>query len=402
MATTEYADATTAEDVERGIEGLRRRHPVESAVDEVLSRKRRRRGHDVHNSRSLEEIGKGLNAFLARRLDDPFRVRDLARMPGGASKEQFSFELEWTDQGATRHDQMVLRMNPPASVVETHRVREFQLLRAFDGIVPVPFAYWATQDDAELGEPAMICGLSRGVAAPTKGERTASGIGTVYGPELRTKLAPQFVGHLAAIHTLDPSTVALDAFQVPAVGTTQGVDWQLGRWDRAWEEDSFEPHPTVTLTRQWLWDNRPAIDRISVVHGDYRNGNFLFDEDTSEITAILDWELGYLGDRHHDLAYAMLGAWGHLDDAGRFVCSGIVDAETFIADYERLSGLAVDPERLRYYTVLNMYWAVTACSATGARIAEDRMTHLDVMMNFMGGLGASLIPELNRAITEGA
>ncbi|KLL10682.1 hypothetical protein FrCorBMG51_16960 [Protofrankia coriariae] len=387
--------------MERRIEELRRRHPVEPAVDEVLSTKLRRRGHDVHTARSVEDISERLHAFLAHRLDGPFTISGLARLPGGASKEQFGFDLEWTENGEPRRDRMVLRMNPPASVVETHRVREFQLLRALEGVLPVPRAYWVTQDHAELGEPAMVCGFARGVAAPTKGEHRASGLGTVYGPKLRAKLAPQFVAHLATLHALDPSTVALDAFGVPAAGTTQGVDWRLGMWDRVWEEDSFEPHPTVTLTRQWLWDNRPPIDRISIVHGDYRNGNFLFDEDTGEITAILDWELSHLGDRHHDLAYAMLGGWGHLDDEGRFLCSGLVDTETFIAEYERISGLSVDPERLRYYTVLNMYWVVVATSASGIRITEDRMTHLDVMMNFLSGLGASSMAELNRVL-EGA
>ncbi len=48
-----------------------------------------------------------------------------------------------------------------------------------------------------------------------------------------------------------------------------------------------------------------------------------------------------------------------------------------------------------------MYWVVVATSASGVRIAEDRMTHLDVMMNFLSGLGASSMAELNRVL-EGA
>jgi len=186
---------------------------------------------------------------------------------------------------------------------------------------------------------------------------------------------------------------------VPEEGTTQALDWRLAHWDRVWAEDAFEPHPAITLARQWLWDRRPAVDRISIVHGDYRNGNFLFDEDRAEITAILDWELGYLGDRHHDLAYLMLVGWGHDDGQGRYLCSGLLDAESIVARYEQASGLAVDPARLEYYTVLNMYWATVACSGTAPRIADDGMTHLDVMMPFVSGLGAFFIAELTKVLT---
>ncbi|MGE4426797.1 MAG: phosphotransferase family protein [Solirubrobacteraceae bacterium] len=401
MATIQHPSTTGSEDVERRIADLRRRHVVESADDEVLTTKLRRRGHDVHTARTAGDISSDLQEFLARRIAQPFAITGLRRLPGGASKEQFSFTLEWVRDGETRTDPMVLRMNPPASVVETHRVREFQLLQAFDGRVPVPHAYWATQDREELGEPAMVCGFARGVAAPTKGERKASGLGTAYGPDVRPRLAEQFVAHLATIHTLDPAAVCLDAFEVPAVGTTESVERRLAFWDRTWEQDAFEPHPTVMLAREWLWANRPVTDHVSIVHGDYRNGNFLFDEDTGEMTAILDWELGHLGDRHFDLAYVLLENWGNQDDDGRFLHCGLLERDEFIAEYERLSGLSVDPERLRYYTVLNAYWLLTACFATGVRIAEDRMTHLDVMMNFMSGLGASLVPGVNRLI-EGA
>jgi aminoglycoside phosphotransferase (APT) family kinase protein len=154
------------------------------------------------------------------------------------------------------------------------------------------------------------------------------------------------------------------------------------------------------VTREWLWANRPELDKVSLVHADYRNGNFLFDEDTLEITAILDWELAYLGDRHHDLAYAMLVGWGHDDASGKYLCSGLIDADSLIARYEAKSGLTVDPVKLKYYTVLNMYWAFVACSATSTRVAQEQMTHLDVMMPFVTGLGMFFSNELNKILAE--
>lgn len=73
-------------------------------------------------------------------------------------------------------------------------------------------------------------------------------------------------------------------------------------WHRAWEEDRVEALPLVTLAAQWLRDNAPSVDRISIVHGDYRVGNFLFDPKDGRFTAIMDWELVHFGDRHEDLA----------------------------------------------------------------------------------------------------
>ncbi|HEY2224108.1 phosphotransferase family protein [Actinomycetospora sp.] len=361
---------------------------MERTVATTLDRKMARRGVVTHDPPVLDLVAERLRGFLAARVEGDFRLERLRRLPGGASKEQFVFDLDWTRDGAPRHDRMVLRMDPPASMVETARSREFEALRAAHGTLPVPEVFWTTENPDDLGSPALICELVTGVASPAEGSKTASGLGTTYGPRLRPVLAEQFVRHIAALHRLEWEECALPSFDQPAAGTTEALDWRLAAIDRAWAEDSFEPHPTVTLTRDWLWRHRPAVDHVSLLHGDYRNGNFLFDEADGRITAILDWELTYLGDRHHDLAYAMMEGWGYRDGStGEFYCSALVTRADLIAEYERLSGLSVDPARLDYYMVLNMYWAVVALIATGPRNAAERMTHLDVMQNFLAGLG---------------
>jgi aminoglycoside phosphotransferase (APT) family kinase protein len=390
----------TCTSVEERIAALDSRHPTETVNAQVLGEKLRRRGQVRHASRSLHDVAGQLEKVLATNLDGPFTVSGLGRLAGGASKEQFAFDLEWSEGSATRQERLVLRLNPPASVVETSRQREYEVLRALHGLVPVPQPYWAITSREPFGEYGIICAFRPGVAAPTKGGGGPSGLGTAYG-ELAPHLGEQFVDHLAALHALDTDTLDLPSFDRPRVGTTEAADWRIALWDRVWEEDTFEAHPTITLTREWLWANRPILDRVSLVHGDYRNGNFLFDEDAVAITAILDWELAYLGDRHHDLAYLMLVGWGQDDAAtGKYLCSGLLAAETLIARYEAKSGLTVDPDRLRYYTVLNMYWAMVACSATSTRIAQEQMTHLDVMMPFVTGLGMFFSHELNKILAE--
>ncbi|MFE5699049.1 phosphotransferase family protein [Rhodococcus koreensis] len=368
---------------------------VEPTIDDTLRRKMERRGTVFHEQPRLDAVQDNLSQFLSGRLGGQFRIDNVARLAGGASKEQFVFDLDWELDGQPRHDRMVLRMDPPASMVETPRLREFEVLRMLDGALPVPPVFWATEESGELGAPSMICGYVSGSASARDAVKTASGLGTTYGPRLRSVLGPQFVRHLAELHRFDWTAHRLESFERPRVGTTDAVDWRLAAWDRAWQEDSFEAHPVIALTRQWLWDRRPVVDHVSVVHGDYRNGNFLFDEESGTITALLDWELTYLGDRHHDLAYAMMEGWGeHDSETGEFYCSALVTCSDMIAEYEKVSGLPVDLERLEYYTVVNMYWAAVALIGTGPRNAVERMTHLDAMQTFLGGLGAFYLDQL--------
>jgi hypothetical protein len=96
----------------------------------------------------------------------------------------------------------------------------------------------------------------------------------------------------------------------------------------------------------------------------------------------------------------MLPGFGYYDESGTYLCAGLQDAPSIIADYERLSGLRVDPERLRYYTVLCMYWGVVACMATSTRIAAEKETHVDVVMNLVTGLAVFWVAELNRILGE--
>ncbi|GAB3688333.1 phosphotransferase family protein [Saccharopolyspora tripterygii] len=373
-------------------------HPVERNLARRFDEKLRRRSGGVHREpQSLAQTRERLERFLSARVDGPFEVEDFSRLSGGGANESYSFRLVRAGQD----DELVLRVKAPVGICITEVEREFQLLRATHGVIPVPEPHWVTTDPDDFGEPALIAGKVPGVPSPTQNVPHATGLGTAYGPDLRRLLAPQFVEHLARLHAHDWSDDHLSGFDLPRRNTTDAIDWRLAMWNRAWDEDALEPHPTVLLARQWLAENRPVVDHVSLLHGDYRNGNFLFEETSGEITAILDWELGYLGDRHSDLAYAMLPGWGHPDEGGHYLNSGLVHTDAFIADYERISGLPVDRERLDYYLVLNLYWAVVSLIGTGPCTAAARMTELDVMYNFISGLGGYFIGELNRILAKG-
>ncbi|MBE7163161.1 MAG: phosphotransferase family protein, partial [Williamsia herbipolensis] len=130
-------------------------HHLEPTVRAALDRKRAHRGVDTHHTVDLGDLAARLDRFLASRIDGDFTVRDLGRLPGGASKEQFVFTLDRAVDGAARSDRLVLRMDPLGSPVESSRRREAEVLRIVHGVIPVPELFFATDDPAELGAPAL-------------------------------------------------------------------------------------------------------------------------------------------------------------------------------------------------------------------------------------------------------
>lgn len=380
---------------------IRRRYPVERTIDETLTAKLRRRAQaHAHQAADIKDVESRLEAFLRKRIDGAFTLRNLAALTGGASKEQYAFELAWTHQGERRNDRMVLRREPEESVVETNRQREFQLIAAVDKILPVPRTWWLDASGEELGRPAIIYGFVTGVQKPTSGSSGVTGMGIQFSAEQRAVLGPQFIDYLARLHNFDRSGADLSAFDIPEVGTTQDIDRQLNWWARVWEEDRAEAVPILTLAEQWLRANRVALDHCSLVHADYRTGNYLFDEDTLTFTAILDWELGSFGDRHLDLAWVLLPTFCTPAEDGSKLASSLFDREQFIADYEKASGLKVDRKRLLYYNVFAQWRAAVIILGSAVRTADGAKSHQDIVLAWFAGLGYSMCESLRQALIE--
>ncbi|MGB5145726.1 MAG: phosphotransferase family protein [Porticoccaceae bacterium] len=381
------------------IAAMRARYPVEPAIDAVFTRKLGKRIELPEHSMDFSALPERLRAFLARETGQAdLKVEQVARLSGGASKEQFSFLLTWQPEGAAQPvtQRLMLRMDPSEAIVETHRLREWEVLRAMQGVVPVPEVLWLDPEGTALGRPALIAGFVEGTVRPPGADRM-SGVGMYFEPSLREVLKEQFVAILARIHNLDWRAKSLPSFAVPAPGTTQAVDWALGLWERAWHEDTLDAHPIMERAALWLRENRPVVERPVLVHGDYRSGNFMYD-DALAINAIFDWELAYLGDYHDDLAWASLALFSCPDEAGAGLASSLMPVDEFLDRYEQVSGNPVDRQRLFYYQVFSYYKISVIAVATSLRVAHGRRTHLDAMMNFASGLGYIGISELNRLL----
>lgn len=149
------------------------------------------------------------------------------------------------------------------------------------------------------------------------------------------------------------------------------------------------------MVYKWLIKHAPPLDHVSIVHGDYRSGNFLFDEEGGKITAWLDWEGAALGDRHQDLTYATHYTFQHLAEDGKTpLASGLPPAHELFAAYERASGRPVDPLRLDYYGVFNRFLIAAFSLGAAARSAAGGRSHHDVLLNYISGIGYPVLEDL--------
>lgn len=379
------------------IEALRRRYPTERTVDETLTAKMRRRSGPRHTPQTFDEVVARLTRFLAKRLPGPIAISHVRSLAGGSSKEQFAFDLTWTDErGATQKGVYVLRMRPAESIVETHTLREFQVMKAMQGVMPVPAVHWCDPEGTELGQPALIASFCEGITRPpSEGAYTPR---QGFGPKYRALLGPQFVRYFGELAKFDWRGSDVSAFDPPVAGSNEGVIRAINWWQRVWEEDSVEPYPLMTLAAQWLRDNAPPIDHVSFVHRDFRGGNFLFDPTDGRITAMLDWELVQLGDRHEDLAFFLSPLFSERDENGVELVGGFYPRDEFLRLYKEHSGLPVDPNRLAYYDVFSCWRGAINGLATAPRIMMGEKTHQDIRVGWIINSAPLMLSAMHHAL----
>jgi aminoglycoside phosphotransferase (APT) family kinase protein len=283
-----------------------------------------------------------LQSYLSQKLSAPdLVVSHLARIPGGASRETYRFRACYDRDGARIERGLILRRDPPASLIETERSAEFRAYQAFHKLgLPVPEPIALELDGNALTRPFFIME-----------EITGCSVASVIMPDPygahRDKIGDQFFTTLGRIASADPHEIGLGDFDGPQ-GREDCWSHEVARWEKVIDEDEREPQPIARAAIRWLKRNPPApAQTICVVHGDYRTGNFLFDGD-GNIRAILDWEMAHLGDPLEDLGWALDPLWSHGDSLRP---AGTVARDDAIAIWERASGLKADPKALYWWEI---------------------------------------------------
>jgi aminoglycoside phosphotransferase (APT) family kinase protein len=320
----------------------------------------------------LPTLGARLERFLAARLPDADRVRlsHLERSTEGFSQETFSFEATIVRGGGEERRAYVAKREPVAGLLDPYDLEpEFRVLRALSADrdrLPCPPAPWFERDPAVLERPFYVMERLPGeVPIPAPGPE-----GAPFTDRERAVLGAEAARVLAALHAVDWRARGLDFLGPPAPGREAGAR-ELARWEARIARAGFPPAPPLTEALLWLRRHVPATDEITLVHGDYRLGNFLVERTgaTVRLTGVLDWELVHLGDPHEDLAWCVSLLWR----GGTPYASCLVPPADLIALYAAASGRAVDPERIRFYEVLSVVKMI-AIMLTGLRVFMDGRT----------------------------
>ena len=314
--------------------------------------------------------------FLRSRLPaaESLTVSAVHRIPGGASRETWSFDASWRENGTETARGFILRRDPDASLLETDRDLEYRVMQAaYDAGVPVPGMHWLEEDPAWLDRPFFVMQRIDGCeTSPTK---------VLMDPRLfphREKTSRQFIEILARIHEIDWREGGLAFLGVPADASACGL-MEIEKWEAIVDREALEPQPVLRAAFRWLRRHQPRpAQRLVLVHADYRTGNFLCD-DEGNIRGILDWEMAHLGDPIEDLGFCAIRPWRW---TGNEAVGGLMDRANFIRWYEEASGLSVDEESLRFWEVLGNV-KLAAIFLTGARSFCEGRTR-SPMMAFLG------------------
>jgi aminoglycoside phosphotransferase (APT) family kinase protein len=244
----------------------------------------------------------------------------------------------------------VLRKKPAGKLLPSaHAIdREFAVMRALAGQVPVPKMYLLCDDESVVGQPFYVMEHIDGRVMPDA--RLLDAL-----RDERRALCLELATVLARLHRVDYKAVGLGEF-----GRSEGyVARQLARWSKQYVASRVEDNADMDRLIAWLEANLPPNDESSVVHGDYRTHNVLYARQEPRIAAVLDWELATIGHPLADLAYCCLPYHLPPEDARGFQgespqALGIPSEEEMTSAYCREAGRSELPH-WRYMLAFSLF-----------------------------------------------
>ena len=304
-------------------------------------------------------LSKEVQDYLEEKIPYLGKIDDVQALSGGRSNPNV---LLIADRG-----KFVLRAQPSGTLLsKAHDMaREFKVLSALkDTSFPIPKVYFLCQDKSILGVDFYVMDYIEGDISQS-----------FYLPELnneqRRSTYIRMVEVLADLHELDTNKLGLTNYG------REGSYYQrqYHRWQKAFEASGHPEVDAFTELSNWLGTHLPEKEDRVLVHGDYRLDNIVFNPDTREINAVLDWELSTLGDSLSDLGYLL----GILDAPKDFIFSGFgnVDRSSFgiPEEYELLEiycerrGIE-SIENWPFYKSFGFFRLASICAGIHGRVAQ--------------------------------
>ena len=280
------------------------------------------------DTQTLDEAA--VHAYLSENLPGFEGPMEVTKFQGGQSNPTFMLK--------TPEHSYVLRRKPPGVLLKSaHAVdREFRVQKALENTdVPVSKMHLLCEDDSVIGSMFYIMDhvQGRNFNEPAMPDVSAQD---------RTAIISEMNRVLAALHTVDIDAVGLSDYGPEG----NYFERQVGRWSKQYRASETDKIPAMDELMDALVGERPADDgQRTLVHGDYRIDNMIFDATGTQCRAVLDWELSTIGHPFADLA-AVIMQWqlpagsegrgmGGLDRAA----IGLPSDEEFIAQYCARRGL---------------------------------------------------------------
>jgi aminoglycoside phosphotransferase (APT) family kinase protein len=304
----------------------------------------------------LDEHGIGSGPVTATRIGE-----------GGGSN--FSFLLE--REGA----RLVLRRPPrpplPPSAHDMVREARLQLALAPHGI-RLPTIRAVCEDESVLGVPFYVMDFLDGPVVtgelpPGLEDETA-----------RRALGLDLVDALVEIHAVDVHAPGIAGF----IREGSYLERQVRRFTQLWDVNQTRELPAVVEVGAWLAANLPEPAPLAVVHGDYRLGNMILDaDDPTRIRAVLDWEMGAVGDARADVGYLLAtysepgGEANPLGTSPVTALPGFPSRRELVERYVERSGRDVEP--LAWFQALALWKAAVFCEAIYGRFIRGELSAED-------------------------
>ena len=287
-------------------------------------------------------------------------------------------------------ERCVIRIPPPGAPPDRDKgiLREWRIIEALDGTeVPHTAAIASCPDAAVLGRPFYVMGFIEGWSPMDR-----KGWPEPFNSDVaaRPGLAYQLAEGIALLSKVDWRAKGLHD-----LGRPEGFhDRQVDRWTTFFARIKGRELDGLDVATDWLRTHRPLDFIPGLMHGDYQFANVMYrDGAPARLAAIVDWEMGTVGDPKLDLAWMVQG-WPEDTSAPEAAEASYVDLrgmpsrDQLVAHYAQVSGRQVDD--LDYYLVLAK-WKLAIVLEQGFQRAGD-----DEKLLAFG----PIVPELMRSAAE--
>jgi aminoglycoside phosphotransferase (APT) family kinase protein len=286
---------------------------------------------------------------------------ELAKFPSGQSNPTYRISAASGDY--------VLRRKPFGPLLPSaHAVdREYRLLSALAPLgYPVPRPLARCADTQVIGAIFYVMALAKGCAY-------ANGALPDFDAPTRREMYEQLVDTLADLHNIDPAAAGLADFGKAG----NYFERQVARWTRQYRDSQTDQIEEMEGLIAFLPRTIPQQSRTSVVHGDYRIDNVMFDD--RRLTAVLDWELATLGDPLADFSYLAM-QWVMPADGGAGLAGldlpalGIPTLDDIVRRYSARADVPV-AKKLDWYFAYNLFRLAGIVQGIKKRVIDGTASH---------------------------